>query len=143
MEKRTLNIIIITVAIFFMLAIVGVGIYYVVSFDLGFVKPIVNKTENQNNQNLDNRPIRKIPTAKEIEAQNNANFPDAIIGIIKFLEGDKATLKTGNIEYVFYPDQPIEVYKSFGVANGDRVEVRAKILEGNKIKWLTIKKVSE
>jgi len=141
MEKTTLNIIIITVAVFFMLAVVGIGIYYVISFDFGSVKPVVNETENTNNLNSQNQPARKTPTKEEIEIQNQINFPDVLIGTIKFLEKNKAILTADNKEYLFHPNQPVGVYKSFGIEDGDKVEVQVKVLEDNRIKWITIKKV--
>jgi hypothetical protein len=143
MEKRTINIIIIMVAIIFILALAGLVIYYIISLDFGFAKPVVNEPENQNNLNSQNQTTSKIPTKEEIEAQNKINFPDILIGRIKFLDKNKTTLKTENAEYVFYPNQPAGVYKSFGIEDGDNVKVQAKVLQDNKIKWISIKKVSE
>lgn len=137
MERRTINIIIILTSIIFIIAFAGVGIYYIINLDFNSAKPSLNQPE-------ENNTVRKLPTKEEVDAQNKINYPDTLTGIIKFLDENKSTLTTlNNKEYIFYPNQPTGIYQSFGIEDGDKVQVQAKILEDNKIKWISIKKVSE
>ncbi|HQK63707.1 MAG TPA: hypothetical protein PLF16_00990 [Candidatus Staskawiczbacteria bacterium] len=74
---------------------------------------------------------------EEAEAQVNKDFPDTLVGTLS-LSSEKATLRTDSGTYTFTPDQPVGIYQSFGVENGDRVSVKCKILDNNTIQFFSM-----
>lgn len=66
-------------------------------------------------------------------------YPDVISGIISFSE-DKIVLKTNkNKEYRLWPPAGKDYYEKKGLKDGQKIEVRGKILEGGRFYVASIK----
>ena len=133
--KKTIIIVISTILL---LILALLGIYFFVSYNLLKIK---NSQVGNEKVNLGEIERPKI-TIEEAEAKNREKYPSTIIGIIKFLNKGSvviATIKTSDgKEYTLSPDQPMAIYESFKVKNGDKVTIQGNFLSDNKIEWLTI-----
>jgi len=139
MEKN--KIIITIISIIFMLIIISISILYIINpnFDfMGFM--------GKQSGNIDSGDSVKIKplTPEEIRVQNKINYPNTIIGTIRFLDSKekiRSIVKTvEGKEYILSPDQSKIIYESFGLKNGDKVQVDGKIVD-DKIIWLNIKAI--
>ena len=75
---------------------------------------------------------------EEEERLVEERYPDVVKGIINFAE-NKITIKTDDgKEYSLWPTQPRVIYERQGITNGQQVEIRGKILEGERILVKTI-----
>ena len=139
MEKQKIFIIIPLAVL--VLAIAGILSYYLLSS---------RTTSNQianipgNLRNVPNAKVN-VPTQEELAAQNKIKYPNTVIGIINFLDKGviiKTTVKTSDgILYTLSPNQPKVIYESFGVKNGNRVQIQGKIQSDNTLTWLTMKAI--
>ena len=135
MNNKKLVVLIATVIL--LLIILSQVIYYVFFKDFRIVKEL-----NPINDNKDQEVQTEVKTPDEYWQQAEQENPDVLIGIISFNPQDTATLKTeDNKIYTFTPNQPEAVYGSFGVKDGDKVRVQAKILDENTIKWVKMEVV--
>jgi len=142
------KIIIVTTLVVLVLIAIGIGIYYFINYSLNFgnnvvEQPTINtntKTKTPGNESTEGY----LPTPDEINAQNKINYPDTIIGIIDFQDKGaliKTTIRaTNGKEYILSPNQPKAIYESFGVKDGNRVQIQGKIINGN-VTWLTMKAI--
>ena len=139
--NKKIKALIILVSILILCSI-GYWIYYLVAVkDYGIVKNGGNG-QPQNNIPTPAEPTSVTPTEEEYKNQVAVDYPDMVTGTISFQSGDKATIKTADGKiYTFTPNQPQDVYKAFGLKSGDKVEVQAKILDSNLIKWIMIKAI--
>ncbi len=143
MENKKIVIIVIVILI---LIAVGVGIYYLVNDNFNLPKTATNQVKN-GAKNATPPPPQKVKqlTPEEITAQNNKNYPETITGTINFSgKGStvKATIKTSDgKEYTISPDQPEAIYGSFGVKNGDKVQIQGRFTQDNKIEWVSMKAI--
>ena len=138
MEQR--NLIILTVVLLVVAVGVGAGVYYFF-FQVTPVALIIDQG-NQENETKAKKP--EITPEQEIE-QINRDYPETVKGVINFLDKGavlKSTIKTDDgKEYTLWPAEPKSVYESFGAQNGKRVEVKAKILENNRLEWKLMKPI--
>lgn len=133
MSKKDLIISVIIVLIF--IIGVGIGVYYFVSYSNPVISPVVVSKED-----IEKKAQEDILKRKQAELEQlKKDFPDAIQGIIKFSGDkpeDKTTVKTDNgVEWTLWPDRPKSLYEHEGIRDGQRVEVRGKILDENRIQW--------
>lgn len=128
MDKKT--IILIVVVSILILAAVGVLVYVLMNKNLG--APVSGPRVSENGEIV----YEQVPI-EEAEKQVNKDFPDTLVGTLS-LSSEKATLRTDSGTYTFTPDQPVGIYQSFGVENGDRVSVKCKILDNNTIQFFSM-----
>ncbi len=84
-------------------------------------------------------PSEEEKAKEEEEKLIKERYPDVVRGIMSFSE-DKNTIKTEDEkEYLLWPYQPRVIYEREGIRNGQQVEIRGKILEGQRIFVKTIK----
>ncbi len=140
MEKR--NIILIITATVLVLLLVEVGAYYTIKY--------VSRPSPVANLSVDVTEVveaNSVPTPEEIEAQNKIDYPDIITGIVYFSKDKnplKSSIKTsGGTEYILSPNQPYTIYETFGVRDGDAVQIQGKILENNKLSWVKMESVQK
>lgn len=81
--------------------------------------------------------VYELVPIEEAEVQVNKDFPDTLVGTLS-LSSEKATLRTDRGTYTFIPNQPVGIYQSFKVNNGDKVSVKCKILDNNTIQFFTM-----
>lgn len=116
-----------------------VGIYYGVLY----VKKVTNIPIAD--VNLTSKKTETPPTKEQQLAQIKKNYPEIVTGIINFLDTKtsiKTTIKTDDgKEYILWPAQPKSIYMAFGVENGGRVEIQAKIPENGRLEWGLIKPI--
>lgn len=144
MENK--KIIIIVVLGILILAIIGIGIYYLINRNFNFTKAIINQVTNNTGTPKDGPIVQEAISPQEIEAKNKSNYSNTITGTITFSKSTgsavKATIKASDgEEYVLSPEQPEAIYGSFGVKNGDKVQIQGKFIENNKIEWIKIKSI--
>lgn len=78
---------------------------------------------------------------EEEEKLIQEKYPDIIKGIVIFSE-ERITIKTEeNQEYSLWPVQPRVVYERQGISDGQQVEIRGRILLGQRILAYTIKPI--
>lgn len=135
--SKNLIIIIISIVIFAILAVIGIGIYYYTSSINYSFKNTEQKTEE----------IKEVPqvTLEEQTAEINKNYPDKITGVITFSDTKtsyKTTIKTDSgKEYILWPAQSSQIYQNFGAKNGGRVEIQGKINSQGNLEWALIKPI--
>lgn len=135
-----MNKIFIVIIILVVLVLAGAGVYFFVFSSKGV--------------NLEKAPPKLIikqapkPIALPSPAQQlqniKQNFPEIIVGTIKFLDTKdslKTTLETaGGKIYILWPAQPEAVYESLGVNNGNKVQVNGKP-DGDELRWALMKPI--
>ena len=142
---ETKKIIVVIILAILVLALIGVGTYYLINHNFNFATTVINQVTNGIKNEKSEPPIKiKQLTPEEIAAQNKKSFAETITGTISFLSKGslvKATIKTSDgKEYTLSPDQPEAIYGSFGVKNGNRVQIQGKII-GDKIEWVNMKAI--
>jgi predicted PurR-regulated permease PerM len=137
MEKRKIVIIIIIVLVL-ILALLGAFVLIT-----SLTKNVANIIDTSK---VTPAPKPVVPTLEEVEKQNQVNYPDTIIGTIKFLDNKtaiKSTITTSDGKvYTLSPDQPKAIYGSFGIKDGNKVQIQGKIV-GDKITWVSLKTIKE
>jgi len=140
MEKKKIIIIVIIVLV---LILAFLGIFTLINLTASFTKNVTNIVDTSKTVSTQ-KPT--VPTLAEVEKQNEINYPDAIIGTIKFLDSKtaiKSTITTSDgKEYTLSPDQPKAIYESFGVKDGSKVQIQGKIV-GDKITWVSLKTIKK
>jgi hypothetical protein len=126
MNKKTIALIVVIVIL--VLAAVGALVYVIMNKQV--TGPRNGPAVGENGE-----PV--VVPLEEAEAQVNKDFPDTLVGTLS-LSSEKATLRTDSGTYTFTPDQPVGIYQSFGVENGDRVSVKCKILDNNTIQFFSM-----
>ena len=130
----------IVIIILVLLALVGAGVYYFV-----FVSRGVNLVKAPPKLITQQAPKPITPPSQAQQLQTiKQNFPEVIIGTIKFLDTKdslKTTLETaGGKIYILWPAQPEAVYESLGVNNGNKVQVNGKP-DGDELRWALMKPI--
>lgn len=138
MDKKLILIIALVVLI-----VVAGGIYFL----------IYSRSEQKNYDNVQNSMERarkeiaqiKVPSKEDQLAQIKKDYPETITGILNFFDTTttfKATIKTdaGKI-YTLWPAQPKDIYESFGVREGQRVEIWGKTNSQGNLEWGDIKPI--
>ena len=125
-----------------LIIIAGIVVYFFASQNFSFINKEINNSTSQNT----NLPLnKKIPTAEEQAAQIKKDYPETIRGIINFLDKGKiikTTIKADdNKEYTLWPPQPSSIYESFGVKNGQRVELSGRLNDKGNLEWATLKTI--
>jgi hypothetical protein len=123
MSKQIILLIIVIVII----ALLGGGIYYFIYKNM-FMTPTINQTKEENTADL----IKK-------------DFPDVVVGIITISSNkgiDSAIIKTDDgKEWSVWPDRPQPSYEHEGIKTGQKVELRGKISDENRIQWRLIRPI--
>lgn len=114
----------------------GMGI-----IDLRKIKIFNNNPRQDVSQNNNLAP--KLPDPEEQLEKIKQEKPEIITGIIKFLD-TKSVFKTtitsaDGKTYILYPAQPKSIYESYGVKNGQKVQINAKLLENGQIEWALLR----
>lgn len=143
---ETTKIIIVIISVISVIVVVGIGIYYLVNHNFNFAENVIDQVKN-GTKNAEPNPAPQVKqlTPEEIAAQNKKNFAETITGTISFSGKTgtvKAAIKTSDgKEYIISPYQPEAIYGSFGVENGDEVQIQGRFIEDNKIEWVTMKPI--
>jgi len=94
------------------------------------------------NENITPTQLTKEEMLQKIEEEKQQikkDFPEIIIGVIKLLDSEtnyKATITTDDGKtYTLFPLQPKSIYKSLGIESGQKVQIRAKDLNEDKLEW--------
>ena len=88
--------------------------------------------------------IPPAPSSPEQQlTQTQKDYPILVQGTINFLDTKtlvKTTLTTADGKvYILSPAQPEVIYESFGVKNGQKVQVNAKSLDSTNLEWALMK----
>ena len=142
MSKKVLIIIISAIIL---VVVIGAVVYYFSSNKNNIVKQIGNTVSQNTNQSANNvAPVQKPPTPQEQTAQINKDYSQKIRGVINFdtSKAMKTTIKSddGKI-YTLWPPQSSPIYESFGVKNGQRVEIQGKLNSQGNLEWVTLKSI--
>lgn len=138
MDKKLILIIVLVVLI-----VIAGGAYYLI-----YSKPGQKNSDNvQNSIEQARRELAqiKVPSKEDQLAQIKKEYPETITGILNFFDTAttfKATIKTdtGKI-YILWPAQPKDIYESFGVKEGQKVEVWGKTNSQGNFEWGNIKPI--
>lgn len=91
------------------------------------------------------KPNEKPLTPEQQAAKIEKEYPQLIEGTINFLNKGKelkTTIKADNgKEYILWPPQPEAIYKSFGVKNGQKVQVHGKLNSQGNLEWAELKPI--
>jgi len=136
-NKKIITIMAIAVGVL-VLALVGLWVYSLINQNFSF--------ENITGNPAGNTPSIKTLTVDETKEILNRDYPETITGIVKFSKGDtetvKVTITTGDgKEYTLSPDQPAFIYGSYGVKDGNKVQIQGRFTSDNKIEWTSIKAI--
>lgn len=133
MNKKAIALIVIIVIL--ILLAVGALVYVLINKDYS----IVGGNNEPGNTEMGSG---NVIATKEEERQMEQNYPNTITGTFNLAADGKATLRADSGTYTFIPDQPKGVYEAFKVKNGDKVNVKGKILDGNMLQWFSMEKAN-
>lgn len=139
MHIQTKSLVIIIVAVIILVAAGGFGYFKWISKNVDVITP-EQKAKITEQKKLE--PVALPDPEKQLDAVKQ-KYPQVITGTIRFFDANgsyKTTIKAADgTEYTLQPAQPKSIYESYGVKNGGRVQVSAKVLAGNKIEWALMK----
>jgi len=88
---------------------------------------------------IDFSPLSNRESSKEDIEKIKERYPDILTGTISF-SNNKITVKTeSGEEYLLWLPRPQSFYESRNIQDGQEVEIRGKILDGQRIYLKTIK----
>ena len=127
--------ILIAIIILITAVVIGFGIYCFI------FKPFAAKKNLPAQKINNNAELPKI-TAEQQAVEIKKDYPQIIDGTINFFntkKSYKATIKTDDgKQYILWPPQPESIYWSFGVKNGQRVEIQGRLNSQGNFEWARI-----